>query len=92
MQVIIYKGQPHTFWVDANGWLQHAWSTPTQVHYVENMNKYTTEKMKFDPASLVSLAVNGDWLNVRAVAVGRRVIAYDHHPESGWHPYAAVPK
>jgi hypothetical protein len=94
MVVVIYQGQPHTFWIDQNGWLQHTWGSNTAV---ENMNKYIKNE-KYDDKFMVAAAVNGDWLNVRVVCPtlpapnGRRVVCFDYHPSRGWGGYAAVPR
>lgn len=93
VQVIIHKGVPHTFWIDSKGWLCHSWGPDPKAR--ENMNRYAPGE-HYNDAFPVALAVNGDWLNVRAVCVdhataGRRVMAMDFHPASGWHPYTITP-
>lgn len=100
MQVIIYRGTPHTFWIDQDGWLQHSWGPGAS----ENMNqtKYGAPGEKYDANFAVSAAVNGDWLNVRVVCntippprtEGRRLMCFDSHPSYSptWRAYTVTPK
>lgn len=87
MAIVIYKGEPHSFYVDDEGWLQHSWGRGAR----ENMNRYIAGEKYDDRPGAVSAAVNGDWLNVRTICTvpetpqgGRRMMCFEFHPASGW--------
>lgn len=96
MSIIIYKGTPHTFWIAGGahtGELWHSWGQGTK----ENMDEYAPGE-RFNAAFPIGLAVNGDWLNVRAVCndhptAGRRMMCFDHHPgrKPAWSAYTVTP-
>lgn len=91
--IIIYKGTPHSFWIDEHGWLQHSWGQGTR----ENMADHAPGE-HYNAGFPVGAAVNGDWLNVRAVCndhpdAGRRLMCFDHHPgrKPAWSAYTVHP-